>query len=72
MFPLKYRKSVITDEVGEGLKQICLGISERYEIHFVEIGHEPDHVLFLVHKVSRAIQFKNGKYVKKYNGEGVV
>jgi len=51
VFPLKYRKSVITDEIGEGLKQVCLDISERYEVHFLEIGHELDHVHFLVQSV---------------------
>ena len=49
--PLKYRKSVITYEVGGSLKEICLQISERYELHFVEIGYEPDHVHFLVQSV---------------------
>ncbi len=51
VFPLKYRKSVITEEIGEGLKQVCLGISERYEIHFIEIGYESNHVHFLVQSV---------------------
>ena len=51
VFPLKYRKSVITDSIGEGLKQICMDISERYEVHFVEIGYEPYHVHFLVQSV---------------------
>lgn len=51
VFPLKYRRSVITDEIGEGLKQICIEISERYEVHFIEIGYEPDHVHFLVQSV---------------------
>ena len=46
--PLKYRREVITSEIGESLKEICLQISERYEIHFIEIGYEPDHVHFLV------------------------
>ncbi len=49
--PLKYRRSVITDEIGEGLKEICLQISERYEINFLEIGYELDHVHFLVQSV---------------------
>lgn len=49
--PLKYRKEVITKEIGESLKEICLEISERYEIHFVEIGYESDHVHFLVQSV---------------------
>ncbi len=49
--PLKYRRSVITDEIGKGLKEICLQISERYEINFLEIGYELDHVHFLVQSV---------------------
>ncbi|GAA3563733.1 IS200/IS605 family transposase [Snuella lapsa] len=51
VFPLKYRKSVITEEIGEGLKSICLEISERYEVHFIEIGYESNHVHFLVQSV---------------------
>ncbi|MDO5969788.1 IS200/IS605 family transposase [Flavivirga aquimarina] len=51
VFPLKYRQLVITEEIGESLKRICLDISERYEVHFIEIGHEPDHVHFLVQSV---------------------
>lgn len=49
--PLKYRKSVINNEIGESLKQICMGISERYEIQFLEIGYESDHVHFLLQSV---------------------
>lgn len=35
---------MITDEIDELLKNICIGISERYEIVFLEIGAEKDHV----------------------------
>ena len=35
--PLKYIRKVITDEIGESLKDICLDISDRYEIVFIEI-----------------------------------
>ena len=48
---LKYRKSVINREIGEGLEEICLEILERYEVHFVEIGYESNHVHFLVQSV---------------------
>ena len=51
VFPLKYRKRVITKEIGESLKGICLEISERYEINFIEIGYESNHVHFLVQSV---------------------
>ncbi len=49
--PMKYRRSVISKEIGETLKEICMQISERYEIHFVEVGYESDHVHFLVQSV---------------------
>jgi len=45
---LKYRKKVMNKEVGETLKAICFGITERYEVKFIEIGYESDHVHFLV------------------------
>ena len=51
VFPLKYRRGVITEEIGEGLKEICIEISERYEINFIEIGYESDHVHFLIQSV---------------------
>lgn len=51
VFPLKYRRKVIDKEIGESLKEICLGISERYEITFIEIGYESDHVHFLIQSV---------------------
>ena len=51
VIPLKYRKKAINKEVGETLIKICYGISERYEVQFVEIGYESDHVHFLVQSV---------------------
>ena len=44
--PLKYRGGVITEEIGEGLKEICVQILERYELHFIEVGYEKDYVHF--------------------------
>jgi len=51
VFPAKYRKKIFDDEVDKTLKNICLEISDRYEIHFVEIGNDLDHVHFLVQSV---------------------
>ena len=44
--PAKYRIVVFSEEVDTTLKDICLEISKRYEIHFVEIGTDQDHVHF--------------------------
>ncbi|CAD5249105.1 MULTISPECIES: IS200/IS605 family transposase [unclassified Imperialibacter] len=49
--PSKYRREVFTAEVESTLKLTCQGISERYEINFVEIGSDEDHVHFLVQSV---------------------
>jgi REP element-mobilizing transposase RayT len=46
--PAKYRRKVITGKVAKTLKDVCIGIDERYEIHFVEIGADEEHVHFLV------------------------
>ena len=51
VFPAKYRRKVFVETVTESLKLVCLGISERYEIHFVEIGTDEDHIHFLVQGV---------------------
>jgi putative transposase len=49
--PTKYRHAVISAEVDEVLRDVCLDISARYEIDFLEIGTDLDHVHFLVQSV---------------------
>ena len=51
VFPAKYRRVVINDEVDKVLKEVCLEIEKRYEISFLEIGTDKDHVHFLVQSV---------------------
>jgi REP element-mobilizing transposase RayT len=49
--PAKYRRAVFTPMVDEKLKEICEDIALRYEIEFLEIGTDEDHVHFLVQSV---------------------
>ena len=42
---------VFTERVDQELKNICLEISKKYEIHFLEIGTDNDHVHFLIQSV---------------------
>ena len=51
MCPAKYRRVVLTEEADSVLKEVCLEISNRYEIYFLEIGVERDHVHFLIQSV---------------------
>jgi REP element-mobilizing transposase RayT len=49
--PVKYRRVVFSDVVDNSLRDICLGISLRYELSFIEIGVDKDHVHFLLQSV---------------------
>jgi len=49
--PIKYRRKIITETIEETLRQICLEIEHYYEVRFVEIGLEEDHVHFLIQSV---------------------
>ena len=51
MFPAKYRRVVFDDHVDEVLKEVCLDIEKRYQVKFLEIGTDKDHVHFLVQSV---------------------
>jgi len=51
VFPAKYRKKVFNEEIDKTLKETCLEIADRYEIIFVEIGNDDDHVHFLIQSV---------------------
>ena len=49
--PAKYRRVVMDAKVDRVLKEVCLEIANRYEISFLEIGVDQDHVHFLVQSV---------------------
>ena len=53
VIPAKYRRVVFDREVDEVLKEVCLEITDRYQIEFLEIGTDGDHVHFLVQSVPR-------------------
>jgi len=49
--PIKYRRSVLTEEVSKTFREVCLGIEDRYKIRFLEIGLDENHVRFLIQSV---------------------
>ncbi len=51
VFPAKYRRAVFDVSVDQVLREICLEIEKRYQIKFLEIGVDEDHVHFLVQSV---------------------
>src|SRR3974390_2172157 len=51
VFPAKYRRVVFDGQVDAVLKEVCLEIERRYQLKFIEIGTDSDHVHFLVQSV---------------------
>ena len=75
--PAKYRRIVVTETVDQSLKDICLEISNRYEIEFIEIGTDKDHIHFLIHsfptmspsKIIQAVKSITAKEIFKLHPE---
>jgi len=44
---------IFSREVDESLKEVCIEIEKRYEIRFLEIGTDKDHVHFLIQAIPR-------------------
>jgi putative transposase len=49
--PTKYRRVVFDDKIDVILKMVCLDIEIRYDIYFLEIGSDKNHVHFFVQSV---------------------
>ncbi len=48
---VKYRKGIFDDDVERVLLQTCEEISQRYDINFLEVGTDKNHVHFLIQSV---------------------
>ena len=53
VFPAKYRRAIFDATVDKVLKDVCLDIEQRYQLKFLEIGTDKNHVHFLVQAVPR-------------------
>ena len=69
--PAKYRRIVFSEEVDQVLKAVCLDIAQRYDIVFVEIGTDQDHVHFLVQSVPSYSPTKIVKMIKSMTAREV-
>ena len=46
--PAKYRRKIFSQEVSKSLLEVCFDITVKYEIEFIEVGSDNDHVHFLI------------------------
>lgn len=77
VLPAKYRRKVFTEEVIKWLLDICEEIEEQYEIYFLEIWADEDHVHFMVQglptmtvtRIVTILKSKTSIYLFKRYGE---
>ncbi len=63
VFPVKYRKALLVEELDKEMKYIAQGMSERYEIEFEQIGCDEDHIHILC---SFHPKYSVGEVVRKF------
>ena len=71
VLPTKYRRVVVSDEVENVIKETCIEISKRYEMYFLEIGADKDHVHFLIQSVPNYSPTQIIKIVKSITAKEV-
>ena len=69
--PAKYRRKIFSDEVTKSLLLICFEITEKYEIEFIKIGTDLDHVHFLVQGIPRMSPSEIVRVVKSITGREI-
>ena len=69
--PTKYRRVVINEPVEEIIKETCLEIERRYDMHFLEIGCDKDHVHFLIQSVPMVLPQQMVRTIKSITGKEV-
>ena len=60
VFPVKYRKSLLKNDIPLAITEIAKEISERYEIEFEKIGYDQNHIHILCN------------FPPKYSGSDIV
>ena len=69
--PAKYRRKIFSEEVTKSLLLICFEITEKYEIEFIEIGSDADHVHFLLQCIPRLSPSDIVRVVKSITGREI-
>jgi len=67
----KYRQVIFDDRVDRAVMEVCLEIQKRYELHFVEIGADGDHIHFLIQSVPQYAPTKIAHMVKSLTAREV-
>lgn len=69
--PAKYRRNVFETNVDEELKKICMEIENKYDMRFLEIGTDKNHVHFLIQSIPRLSAAQIIKTVKSITAKEI-
>ncbi len=69
--PAKYRREIFSEGVSTTLKQTCLELGKRYEINFLEIGTDNDHVHFLIQTIPNRSVSDMAKIIKSITAKQI-
>lgn len=58
VLPSKYRRKVFSENIYRSLVEVCTWIEERYEIMFLEIWNDEDHIHFMIQWVPKMLVTK--------------
>ena len=70
--PAKYRKVIFSEAVDNSLREVCEEIQKRYEIRFLEIGTDKDHVHFLIQSIPTSNASQIIKIVKSITAKEIL
>ena len=63
VFPVKYRKALLSDGIAQTIKEISKEIALRYELEIEQVGCDSDHIHLLV---SIHPKYSVGQFVRLY------
>ena len=69
--PAKFRREIFSEGVSTTLKQTCLELGARYEINFLEIGTDADHVHFLIQTIPNRSVSDTVKIIKSITAKQI-
>jgi putative transposase len=68
----KGRKEFFDAKVSQEIKDVCLEIQKRYELHFLEIGTDLDHIHFLIQSIPMYSPTKVARVVKSITAREIL
>lgn len=63
VFPVKYRKALLSDSVSKAIKEISRELEQRYDLEIEQIGCDTNHIHLLV---SFHPKYSIGQFVRLY------